>query len=240
MSTLLRPLLYPGRTFVVVFASIMLCGCRPAELGPLQESTFVLEKGTVKHANLELNMKAGELQLSGGAPKLIDAHFEYHGQSAKPMVRSSLADDRATLTISQPERWQIGGNGKNRWDLRLNDDPVLDLQLHCGAGKAQMDLGSVHLRSLEVHMGAGEIDLDLSGKPRQDYEVEIHGGIGKATVRLPQEVGIWAEAHGGIGSIKVEGLEKKGDHYENQLYDTAKVNVRFEVTGGIGEIRLID
>ena len=103
-----------------------------------------------------------------------------------------------------------------------------------------MDLGSVQLRSVQVHMGAGQLDLDLSGKPRHDFEVEIHGGVGQATVHLPQDAGIWAQAHGGLGSIKVEGLEKKGDHYENDLYDSAKVNVRVNVTGGIGEIRLID
>jgi hypothetical protein len=37
----------------------------------------------------------------------------------------------------------------------------------------------------------------------------------------------------------VTGLEKHGDHWENDLYDKAKVNVRIEVNGGIGEIRLM-
>jgi len=37
----------------------------------------------------------------------------------------------------------------------------------------------------------------------------------------------------------VSGLEKRGDHYENDLYDKAKVNLRLKVEGGIGEIRII-
>jgi hypothetical protein len=37
----------------------------------------------------------------------------------------------------------------------------------------------------------------------------------------------------------VTGLAKNGDHWQNELYDKAKVNVRVEVNGGIGEIRLI-
>jgi len=68
--------------------------------------------------------------------------------------------------------------------------------------------------------------------------VKISGGVGQANVKLPRDVGIWAEAHGGIGSITVRGLEKHGDHWENDLYDKAKVNVRLEVAGGIGEIRI--
>jgi predicted membrane protein len=88
-------------------------------------------------------------------------------------------------------------------------------------------------------MGAGQVQLDLTGTPTHDYEVKINGGVGQANVHLPQNVGIWASAHGGIGSIKVEGLQKDGDHWQNDLYDKSKVNVRVEVNGGIGEIRLI-
>ena len=69
-------------------------------------------------------------------------------------------------------------------------------------------------------------------------DVKISGGVGQANVELPQDVGIWAEAHGGIGSINISGLNKHGDLWENDLYDKAKVNVRLEVQGGIGEIRI--
>jgi hypothetical protein len=79
----------------------------------------------------------------------------------------------------------------------------------------------------------------LRGHPTRDYDVEGSGGVGQATVHLPQEVGIRAEAHGGLGSINVTGLEKTGDHYENSLYDKAKVNLRLKVEGGIGQINIL-
>ena len=89
-------------------------------------------------------------------------------------------------------------------------------------------------------MGAGQVDLDLRGNPTRDYDVSVRGGVGQATIRLPQNVGIWAEARGGLGSITVTGLNKSGDdQWQNDLYDKAKVNVRLTVEGGIGEIRII-
>jgi predicted membrane protein len=88
-------------------------------------------------------------------------------------------------------------------------------------------------------MGAGNVDLDLSGKPQHDYEVTINGGVGQAIVHLPHDVGVSATAHGGIGKITVTGLEKDGDHWRNDLYDKAKVNVKIDVEGGIGNIKLI-
>jgi hypothetical protein len=112
------------------------------------------------------------------------------------------------------------------------------MAVNCGAGQARLNLGSLQLRTLAVHMGAGQVDLDLRGKPTKDYDVKIDGGVGQATVALPKGVGVWAEAHGGLGSINITGLEKKGDHWENDLYDKAKVNVKLQVNGGIGEIRI--
>jgi len=209
--------------------------------GPLVDQPVSIEAGTADRANVELNMRAGELKLSGGASKLLEGTLEYNLTRYKPRVTSSINGEHATITVSQPEggtsNW--GGKTKNTWDLQLANKTLLDLGIKCGAGEAKLNLGDLLLRSLQVQIGVGQVDLDLSGKPAHDYEVTIHGGVGQATVHLPEGVGVYATAHGGIGSINVTGLQKEGDHWENDLYDKAKVNVRVEVNGGIGEIRLI-
>ena len=229
-----------GALLVATFA-LLWTGCdfdhTPA--GPLQNEPFSLDRGNVERANIELDMRAGEMRLRGGAAKLIEGTFEYNVPAWKPQVESSVNGSHATITIRQPERFQAGGDRRNVWDLQLNDQVTTDLALNCGAGQARLDLGNVMLRELTVHMGAGQVDLDLRGKPTRDYDVNISGGVGQATVHLPEGVGIRAEAHGGIGSITVTGLEKQGDHWQNSLYDNGKVNVRVKVQGGIGEIRII-
>ncbi len=184
-------------------------------------------------------MGAGEMKLRGGAQKLLEGRFEYNVAAGKPTVRQSVSGSHATVTIQEPQNVRLGGNRRYLWDLELNDSVLLDLALNCGAGEARLALGELDLRSVDVHMGAGEVDLDLRGHPTRDYDVNISGGVGQATVRLPQAVGVHAEAHGGLGSINVSGLEKRGDYYENDLYDKAKVNVRLKVEGGVGEIRII-
>ena len=75
---------------------------------------------------------------------------------------------------------------------------------------------------------------------RSTITSEIDGGVGQTEIRLPQGVGIWAEAHKGIGSVNITGLEKNGDHWENDLYNKAKVTVKLQVNGGIGEIRITE
>jgi hypothetical protein len=229
-----------------VFTLLLLSSCDfeggNARVGPTVDQPVSIDAGTAERANVELNMRVGELRVSGGGTKLMEGNLEYNVARWKPEVTSSQNGVHATVTVRQPDTGHGGNWGnhvKNEWDLHLANKTLLDLNINCGVGQSRLDLGAVLLRSLQVKIGVGQVDLDLSGKPTHDYDVTIEGGIGQASVHLPEGVGIFATAKGGIGSINVTGLQKQGDHWENDLYDKAKVNVHIDVKGGIGEIRLI-
>jgi hypothetical protein len=214
---------------------------RSITAGPMVSDPVSIDGGKADRANIELNIGAGKLTLRGGAGKLLEGTLDYNVPSWKPQITSSLNGDHSTVTIRQPDSGgsSLGGKLRNDWDLQVADKTLLDLTVNCGAGEAHLNLRNVLLRDLHVQMGAGQLDLDLTGTPQRDYEVDIQGGVGQAKVHLPEGVGIWASAQGGIGSIQVTGLTKHGDHWENDLYDKAKVNVRIKVEGGIGDIHLI-
>lgn len=195
--------------------------------------------GSASQANIKLDMGAGELIVRGGAQDLVNGNLSYTAPGWKPGVHTSNDGTHTTVEIGEPEGVHFGPHMHYRWDLQINDQPRVDLEVNCGAGKARLELGSLTLQNVRVNMGAGQVDLDLRGRPAQDYDVHVSGGVGQATVWLPRDVGIRADAHGMLGSIDVVGLEKNGDHYENALYDHSKVNLHITVDGAIGQIRLI-
>jgi hypothetical protein len=131
------------------------------------------------------------------------------------------------------------GNTQNRWDLRLNNGVLMDLVTHMGAGEAQMNLGSLSLRSVEMHMGAGEVKMDLRGNPKRSYDVRLNGGVGEATIYLPLSVGIDATAQGGIGEIDVHGLEQRNGRWINASQENSPVKIHLDVKGGVGQINII-
>lgn len=232
-----RLVLASGTLAVPVFL-LASCEYRTAEIGPLHDEPVSINLDNAERATVRLNLSAGELTLRGGADQLLRGRFEYNVASWKPQV-TYTSGTAADLTIKQPEDGGHFGNSRNLWDLELNDKVLLDFVLNCGAGKARLEMGDLNLQQVGVHMGAGEVDLDLRGKPSHDYDVRVEGGVGKATIYVPDDVGVRAEAHGGIGKINVTGLESTGDHYENKLYGSSKVNVNVRVEGGIGEIHII-
>lgn len=223
----------PGAVALLALCSA--CDMGEVKTGPMRDEPLSIELGNAERANIEIDFGAGQLNLKGGGDNLIAGDFKYDSDALKPIVQSSRNGSHAVVTIKQGQ----GHGGTNDWNLQLNNKTLLDLAVNCGAGQDNLDLRDIALRSLNVQMGAGQLDLDLRGQPSKDYEVQISGGVGQATVHLPQGVGIRAEAHGGLGSINVTGLQKVGDHYENALYDKAKVNVRVKVEGGIGQIDLL-
>jgi N-terminal domain of toast_rack, DUF2154 len=220
--------------------AILLTGCEfdHTVTGPVKNETISLDLNNAQRANVNVQMAAGELNVRGGTPKLLEGRVEYNVPRWEPQVVDDNDGHTANVTIKQPEHGHVGGNTRYRWDLTLNDKILLDLTLSCGAGQARLELGDLDLQNVSVHMGAGQVDLDLEGHPQQSYDVNVAGGVGQATIRLPRNVGIRAEAHGGLGSIEVRGLTKHDNYYSNDLYGNTKVNVNLKVEGGIGEIRI--
>ena len=225
----------------VLAISLLLAGCEfdHTVTGPLKSDTISLDLNNAQRATVELDMPAGELKVRGGATKLLQGHVEYNVPEWRPEVVDNNNGQTANVVIRQPEHGHGGGNKRNRWDIEINDQVMLDLNLNCGAGRARLELGDLDLNNVNVHMGAGQIEMDLEGHPARSYSVNVAGGLGQAVIRLPRGVGVRAQAHGGLGSIEVHGLTKHEGYYSNDLYGNAKVNVLLQVEGGIGEIRIL-
>ncbi|HLY17022.1 MAG TPA: toast rack family protein [Bryobacteraceae bacterium] len=192
-----------------------------------------------KSVRLEIEMGAGELVMHGGAATLMDADFRYRHSNGKPEVQYDISGTQGTLTVRQPPHHGIGGNDKNQWDLRLNEDVPMDVTVKMGAGQGRLDLGNTALHSLDVDVGAGEMKVDLTGHPRGDIDVRVRGGVGEATVRLPRRARLDVEAHGGIGEISARGLTKRGDRWVNEPTGESPATLHVNVSGGIGQINLI-
>ena len=185
-----------GRLFLAAMAMLALTGCdardRTSYARPLLHVSKAIELDKAEMVRVEMRMGAGELNVEGGSPRLLDADFSFSTPEQEPLVRYEDGSFRGHLTIAEPRVRHFGSSRRYEWKLRLNNDVPLDVVTHLGAGNAEMNLGALNLRGIEVHMGVGNLDMDLRGNPKRDYDVEIHGGVGNATVRLPTRTAVSA------------------------------------------------
>jgi len=206
--------------------------------GELQTESKSVQLGGAKSVQVQIKMAAGELKVSGGATDLLNADFTYNVPRWKPEVTYDVNGDSGQLTIQQPPGGSHGGHMRYEWDLRLNNQVPMQINVDEGAGRAQLDLAGLQLARLELNLGAGETTINLDGPWKKDLTASVHGGVGKATLQLPRDVGVRVVAHGGLGAVNASGFSKDGDAYVNDAYGKSPVTLRIEVEGGIGEINL--
>ena len=204
-----------------------------------RHETQTVDRQGAQSVHVKIDMPAGELKISGGADRLLEADFTYSGSMGTPRVDYNVSGGSGELSVNQNEgRGVHFGRSENDWNLRLSNNVPLAMELNMGAGKGTLRMQGLNLTSLQVHMGAGELTLDLTGERKSDLRAEIKGGVGEANIRLPKDVGVKVHAKGGIGSIDTHGLRRNGDEYVNDVYGKSPVTIRLDVEGGIGTINL--
>jgi N-terminal domain of toast_rack, DUF2154/Domain of unknown function (DUF5668) len=216
-------------------------GNRDWRSGHVRHETQSIDLQGAKSVSADINLPAGNVTVSGGAGKLLDASFDYDESDGKPTIDYSVSGDHGDLSITQDDdsRTHWGGSQDN-WDLRLGSGVPIDLKLNMGAGQSNLRMNDVDLSRLEVHMGVGDLHLDLTGPRTSDLDATIQGGVGSATIRLPKDVGVRVNASGGIGSIDAHGLERDGDAYINAVYGKTPATINLTVEGGVGHINLFE
>lgn len=230
-------------TIFMLLASIfLLAGCiSQVAVGPVQTDSQSVELGDADSVRVEVKMGIGELEVTGGAANLMDAEFTYNIEDWRPEVSYDQRGDIGELQISQPDG-EINGIPDNdikySWEIALQNDVPMDLEVDLGVGESVLTLGGLHLQNLVVDTGVGQATIDLTGSWQGDVDVQIDGGIGEATIYLPENVGLRVEASTGIGSLVINGLQKEEDSdvYTNESYGNAAVNMTLDISGGIGEI----
>ena len=250
---------------VIVAVLISANGCAlrlGARLGKLRTESETVELGDAKSVRVDISMGAGELDVTGGADELLEADFTYNVDEFKPEVKYS----GSTLIVRQPEV-RVGvrslaslGDYRYEWDLRLNDDVPIDMEIDLGAGEADLVLGSLSLTRLDIARGAGELRVDLSGASsltrldidggagrltldltgdwQNDLKARIEGGVGEKTLRLPTDVGVRVEVETGVGSVDARGLRKEGNVYTNDAYGESDVTLDVDLEVGVGAVDL--
>jgi len=225
---------------LLVGTALFLNSCGMQRVGEMQREAQSVGLENAQFARAELRMGAGELNVTGGADALMEGEFSYNVSDWKPEVDYDVSGDTGELTVVQGsgEGVRLGGDARNEWDIRFNDEVPTDLVVEMGAGESDLDLDSLTLTGLDLQMGAGKTTVDLTGDYGRSFDASIQGGVGEATVLVPSEVGVRARAEGGLGKINAEGFQREGDSYINDAYGDSDVTLDVDVRGGVGEINL--
>jgi hypothetical protein len=246
---------------LAVAFNLTACG-RGVRVGDLQTKSQTVELDDADSVDVEIQMGAGTLDVSGGASELLEASFIYNVAELDP--RATYANGRLEVKDSGVE----GGSRfifdlaefRNEWDLKLSEDVPMEMKIGLGAGPSNLALGDLAMSKLNIVGGAGEVDLDLKGSQalrqldfdlgagrvtidltgewQHDLDARIGGGLGDIDLRLPGDVGLRINVEAGVGKIDARGLTRDGNIYTNEAYGSSDVTLRIDIESGVGRINL--
>ena len=247
----------------IVVALFVVTGCEEGDrVGALQTKTETVEYGDNESVLVDIDIGAGELDVSGGASELLEATFTYNVAELNP---TAILSDGNLVVQHDNIKEGIGtlfdlDDYRNEWELHFSEDVPMEMRIDLGAGRADLTLGSLALTRLDINagvgvvnldlsgsqtlkqldfdVGAGEVTLDLTGDWQDDLDAKIDGGVGELNLRLPRDIGVRIEVDTGIGEINTTSLTKDGDTYTNDAYGDSDSTLHFDIDGGIGRINL--
>src|SRR3712207_5520750 len=131
-----------GRSFsahllVAAVAVLFVGACGTQRVGELQRDSRSIQPENAQSVRANLRMGAGELNVTGGADALMEADFSYNVADWQPQVNYDVSGERGELTVEQgsSEGVPLGGDARNEWEVRLNDQVPTDLYVEMGAGE---------------------------------------------------------------------------------------------------------
>ncbi len=196
--------------------------------------------------DLEIEMGAGTLNLTGGATGLVEGTIEYNVKDWKPTI--TKIDNN--IEISQKQLEHFGGiptkNIINNWNLQLGKAP-LNLEIKAGAYDGRMDLGGLSLRSLKISDGASHNEISFAD-PNPEEMTYFEYDTGASTVRMNDLANANCaemEFEGGAGNYEMDFSGKllrdmdvaiSSGVSNITLFVSPDTNVELVVEGGLNDI----
>jgi len=249
-------------TGLALMTSVFAACIASVEVGELRKEQEMVQPLGANSVRIEFDMGIGKLNVYGGSDELMNGEFEYNVEEWKQLIDYEVHEGEGILRVVQPsaKARRVPGKAKREWNLKLNSDVPMVMDVNMGAGDGKLRLGDLNLTGATINLGAGEVAIDLSGSRSlerlkvkmgagsatldlggdwtNDLKAEIDGGVGECTVIVPKETGARVKADKGIGKLNVTGLTREGDYYINDAYGKTDATIEVRVEAGVGAINL--
>lgn len=134
-------------------------------LGPTRTVSRSVSTAGAERVKASIEMDSGNLDLSGGASKLLEGEFHYNVKKWRPQVDYRVSDREGMLEVRQPGGWvPMLWIARNDWDLSMSNDIPLELGIDAGGADCTLRLNNLDLTAVDLVRGSGYCDLDISGE----------------------------------------------------------------------------
>ena len=190
-----------------------------------------------KFAELKLNIGVGNFTIKDTSFKLIEINHD--NDNANYSMTAKAEDSLTKIELSLDKGDFNNGDIKNNVNMKLNPNPIWDLDLNVGAAQVDFDFSGFKTRNLKIQGGASDIDLKLSGSlPLTDVKVEA--GAASIVIRVPENVGCEIISNTFLSSKEFDGFTKIGkQQYQTPNFDKSANKIKINLQAGVASVSVV-
>lgn len=192
---------------------------------------------TITSAMLVMNIGAGEFNIKDTASDLINV--SHNNSGANYSMETTRQDSSCKIKLQLDKGKFKSGRMDNSIEMKLNPNPVWDMELNVGAAEVNFDLTPFKMRTISVQGGASDMELKLAATlPNTD--VSIEAGMADITVKVPQDAGVEIISNTFLASKEFEGFVKTDkQHYKTPGFDKSTNRIKINIKAGMASVDVV-
>lgn len=191
----------------------------------------------VKYATLNLDAAAGDFHLEGITSMLFE--FETEGNTGPYSVVTENIDDDKIVIDFDHRRFSGRNNLEHKVWMKLNDNPVWDINIDVGAAQFDLDLAPFKVAKIDIDGGASALDLKL-GKKYEKVIVNVDAGASDIHIRVPEEMACEVTTQTILSGKELNGFEKiKKGVYKTPGYSTTSAHVVIDIDAAVSGVSVV-
>ncbi|MGE5350962.1 MAG: toast rack family protein, partial [Acidobacteriota bacterium] len=202
-----------------------------------QEFTLPYESSITK-AKLNLEAAAGNFNLDGTTDSLLYAKTK--GSFSDYSINNETNDGSADITFEMNDHHQrvVRGLGKNRMEIRLNSNPVWDMDLNVGAASVNLDLAPFKAENIYLKSGASSLKLKLGDKNPMT-KVKFETGVSRLEIMVPRSSGCEINSDTHFSRKEFSEFEKVDNNvYRTRDFEASGKKIYLDIAAGVSSVKV--
>ena len=190
-----------------------------------------------KYAELKLNIGVGNFTIKDTTNMLIEV--KHDNDNANYSMTAKVEDSTAIVDLSLEKGEFNEGKVSNNVNMKLNPNPIWDLDLNVGAAEVNFDLSGFKTRNLKIQGGASDIDIKIGAAlPLTDMKLEA--GAASITIRIPEGAGCEIISNTFMSSKDFKGFTKIANQkYQTPNFATSTNKIMINLQAGVARVDVI-
>ena len=198
------------------------------------------EEFSTKYEKAALHFKAGagSFVIQDTTKELFFAHSE--GKQDNYTLTKTITNKDVDLNFEMAEKHVtvFGGKMRNRVNVKLNTEPLWNLDFDLGAASVNFDLSPYKTEKISIDMGAASLKLKL-GDRAEETRLDLNAGASSIEIEIPVDAACEIKTDVSLSSKHFEEFKSiDDDTYRTDNFNSAKKKIYITIDSGVSSIKV--